>query len=103
MVVLAQQENKKYDNVNHPSHYTQGTFETIEIIKDILTPEEFKGYIKGNIMKYVSREAYKNGVEDLKKAQWYLNYLINDLDKGEITKCQKQQVVDIVRKAMLKY
>lgn len=102
-MVLAQQENKKYENVNHPSHYNQGTFETIEIIKDKLTPEEFKGYIKGNIIKYVTREAYKKGVEDLKKAQWYLNYLINDLDKGEITKCQKQQVVNTVRKAMLKY
>ena len=90
-MVLAQQENKKYDNVNHPSHYNKGTFETIELIKSILTPEEFKGFIKGNIMKYVSREAYKNGVEDLKKAQWYLNYFINDLDKGERVKCKKVQ------------
>ena len=90
-MVLAQQENKKYDNVNHPSHYNQGAFEVIEIIKDILTPEEFKGYIKGNIMKYVTREAYKNGVEDLKKAQWYLNYFINDLDKGERVKCKTVQ------------
>ena len=91
MVVLAQQENKKYDNVNHPLHYTQGTFETIEIIKDILTPEEFKGYIKGNIIKYITRESHKNGNEDLKKAQWYLNYLIKTLDEGERVKCETVQ------------
>jgi hypothetical protein len=90
-VVLAQQENKKYDNVNHPSHYTQGAFETIEIIKDKLTPEEFKGYIKGNIIKYITRESLKNGNEDLRKAQWYLNYLIKTLNEGERVKCKKVQ------------
>ena len=78
-MALAQQENK-HDNINNPSHYNQGNLETIEIIKNKLTPEEFKGYIKGNIIKYITREAYKNGLEDLKKAQWYLNYLINKLD-----------------------
>ena len=88
-MVLAQQVNKKYDNVNHPSHYTKGAFETIEIIKDKLTPEEFKGYIKGNIIKYITRESHKNGNEDLRKAQWYLNYLIKTLDEGERVKCEK--------------
>jgi hypothetical protein len=63
------------DRVNHPAHYNQGKFETIEIIEDI-TGDGFEGYLLGNIIKYLARYRYKNGVEDLKKAQWYLDRLI---------------------------
>ncbi|MDN6363659.1 MAG: DUF3310 domain-containing protein [Tetragenococcus koreensis] len=63
------------DNVNHPNHYTQGDIETIDYIKDKLTDEEFRGFVKGNVLKYVSREGLKNGDEDLKKANWYLEVL----------------------------
>lgn len=63
------------DNIN-PSHYKRLPKETIERIGDNLTPEEFKGYLKGNILKYLDRYENKNGVEDLKKANWYLNKLI---------------------------
>ena len=66
------------DKVNHPSHYTSGKFEVIEYIKDQLTEEEFRGYIKGNLIKYISRERHKNGDEDLKKAEFYLHYLMKD-------------------------
>ena len=65
------------DMVNSPSHYTKGQYEVIDVIKDWLTPEEFRGYIKGNTIKYVSRERYKNGDEDLFKTIFYLNYLMN--------------------------
>jgi hypothetical protein len=64
------------DNVNHPSHYTEGTIETIEAIEAALTPEEYRGYLKGNIFKYVWRERYKGGIESLKKARWYQERLI---------------------------
>ena len=64
------------DPVNHPSHYTQGGIETLDYIKAKLTQEEFCGYLKGNIFKYVSREGLKNGVEDLKKARFYLDKLV---------------------------
>lgn len=69
------------DNVNHPNHYTQGDIETIDYIKDKLTDEEFRGFVKGNVLKYVSREGLKNGDEDLKKSNWYLNKLIEVLEK----------------------
>lgn len=69
------------DSVNHPSHYTQGSIETIEYMESCLTPEEFCGGCKMNVLKYVSREKYKNGVEDLKKARWYLDRLICYLEK----------------------
>jgi hypothetical protein len=67
---------KKTDNVNHPSHYTDGSIECIEAIEAQLTREEYRGYLKGNIAKYVWRENHKGGVESLKKAQWYLDKLV---------------------------
>lgn len=71
------------DVVNHPQHYTSGKIEIIDVMEDQLSPEEYKGYIKGQIIKYVTRERHKNGVEDLRKAQWYLNRYIQYLEKGE--------------------
>jgi hypothetical protein len=64
------------DNVTHPSHYTQGKVECIDAIKSALTPEEWRGYCKGNALKYVWRERYKGGDESLEKARWYLDRLI---------------------------
>ena len=60
------------DNVNKPPHYGQGDIECITYIKDILTDEELIGYYRGNVAKYLHRWRYKNGLEDLKKARWYL-------------------------------
>ena len=76
------------DNVNHPSHYNQGRFETIEIIEDILG-DGFPDYLKGNIIKYISREKYKNKIEDLKKARWYLDRLIQYKEEKEIAESVK--------------
>jgi len=66
----------KSDNVNSPSHYNTGKFEVIDIIEDRLTDEELEGYYMGNVLKYICRYKYKNGMEDLKKAVWYINRLI---------------------------
>lgn len=65
------------DNVNHPEHYTSGGIECIDAIKAALTPEEFRGFLKGNVMKYTWRERMKGGDESLRKAAWYLERLIN--------------------------
>ncbi|CAB4143870.1 SaV-like [uncultured Caudovirales phage] len=70
------------DNVNHPQHYTQGGIETIDYLQAKLTQEQFEGYLVGNILKYISRYPHKNGVEDLRKAQWYINKLI-EVTKNE--------------------
>jgi hypothetical protein len=64
------------DQVNHPSHYTDGSIECIEALEAELTADEFRGYMKGNIAKYIWRERMKGGVQSLKKAQWYLDRLI---------------------------
>jgi len=60
------------DQVNHPAHYTQGKIEVIEAIDDWNL-----GFYEGQVIKYVARAKHKsNELEDLKKAQWYLNRLI---------------------------
>jgi len=64
------------DNVNSPQHY-QGTIETIDYIESLMTETlEFEGYLRGNIIKYISRYPKKNYTEDLKKCRWYLDRLI---------------------------
>ena len=69
-------ENKvNMDMVNHPAHYV-GKIEVIDYLEDKLTNEQFEGYLVGNILKYISRYRKKNGLEDLKKGQWYLNKLV---------------------------
>ena len=68
------------EEINHPDHDGGGEnpYEAIEIIRNTLTPEEFRGYIKGNVLKYTIRAGKKAGAseaKDLAKAEWCLNYL----------------------------
>jgi hypothetical protein len=70
----------KQDNVNHPNHYKTGGIETIDYIRAKLGDEGTVAYCMGNVMKYTSRWQDKNGLEDLKKADWYLDYAINILE-----------------------
>jgi hypothetical protein len=70
-------ENK----VNNPKHYNTGEVECIDAIASALSLEELKGFVKGNIIKYIWRASYKEKeVEDLQKARWYLDYLIKKLE-----------------------
>lgn len=64
------------DNVRAPQHYTFGGIETIDYLRAKLTKEQLKGYYIGNLLKYLSRAGHKNGVEDYKKAEVYLAWLI---------------------------
>lgn len=77
-------EHGPTDSVNHPAHYTTGKVECIDAI-DTVT-EKLQGehaYYTGSIIKYVWRWFHKNGIEDLKKARWYLNRLISKLDSTD--------------------
>lgn len=74
------------NTVEHPSHYCQGGIECIKAIEASMTPEEFQGYCKGNVMKYIWRFREKNGLEDLKKAQVYLGWMIESKEKQEESK-----------------
>ncbi|HAA5484822.1 TPA_asm: DUF3310 domain-containing protein [Listeria monocytogenes] len=66
------------DNINNPEHYTAGGIETLDYIKAKVS--DYPSYAVGNIFKYVSRYEHKNGIEDLKKAQFYLNDLIERME-----------------------
>ena len=75
------EEELKDDPVESPVHYNTGSVECIEAIKASMSDTEFKGYLKGNAMKYLWRYAYKGKpVEDLKKAQWYLARLTEEVE-----------------------
>lgn len=67
--------------VDKPPHYNTGNIECIDYLKDNMTTEAFRGYLEGNTKKYMHRFRYKGKqLEDLKKAQWYLNYLIKEME-----------------------
>lgn len=76
-----------HDPVNHPRHYNTGKIEVIKIMEDQLNSEEYRGYIKGQVIKYITRERHKNGLEDLKKAYWYLGRLIRKME-AEVSNCE---------------
>lgn len=70
------------DNVNHPAHYTSGGIETIDYMEAKSTDEEFCGHLRLTTIKYLSRAGLKDDeIEDLEKAAWYLNRLIQKLKK----------------------
>ena len=64
------------DLVNSPSHYASGGLECIDAIKGSMSKLEYEGYLKGNLIKYTWRYRKKGGLQDLQKANWYLDRLI---------------------------
>lgn len=74
------------DMVNHPSHYTQGEIECIQVIEYInnkLHTKGYQGYCLGNFIKYIWRCNYKNGWEDINKAIFYLDELLTEQRKDD--------------------
>lgn len=75
------------DTVNHPPHYTQGGIECIEAIKAATVGlEGIEAVCMGNAIKYIWRWKQKNGIEDLKKAIWYINKLIEEKEDKNVSK-----------------
>ncbi len=70
------------DPVDKPLHYNQGDIECIDAIKASMSTEGYRGYLKGNVQKYTWRYEEKGLVEDLKKARWYLNRLIDSYESA---------------------
>ena len=90
-----------HDPVNSPIHYADGNgVECIEAIEASMSMEEFKGFLKGNVQKYVWRYAQKNGTEDLKKAKWYLERLITICSMEEAF---KNTVTETINEAVSSY
>jgi hypothetical protein len=73
------QKKEVKDNVNHPAHYKMGGIETIDFVE-----AKNLNYNLGNVVKYITRADHKgNKLEDLKKAQWYLNREVSNLEKSK--------------------
>ena len=66
------------ETVNHPQHYggEDNPHEVIKVLEAWLTPDEYRGFLKGNIIKYLARAKHKGEHEDHRKAQWYQNRLV---------------------------
>ena len=76
------------DNVSHPAHYCTGKFECIEVMTEVFGIEAVQAFSRLNAFKYLYRTDRKNGVEDIRKANWYLNKYLeleelkNDRNEG---------------------
>lgn len=80
-IIYESKEDKEFDNVEQPKHYQLGNgLQVIDVIKSALTKEEYQGAMTANVIKYITRWRKKNGVEDLKKAKVYLDWLIESTE-----------------------
>lgn len=66
-----------------PSHYSFGGIEPIDFMHAKMSPVAYRGFLAGNVIKYISRYEHKNGLEDLKKARYYLDRLIKDSEESK--------------------
>ena len=105
---VKEEELKVKDNIN-PQHYKNGTrgIETIDTIIESLGEKGFVNYCIGNVIKYVSRYEYKNGLEDLKKAKWYSEIIIKKLfgDNIELEHCifeKEEHVLNVLKGEQIK-
>lgn len=71
------------DVVNHPGHYETGKFECIEVMQEALGVDAVKDFCICNAFKYLYRHKRKNGLEDIKKAKWYIDKYLELSDKEE--------------------
>ena len=79
----AEAKEPDVDMVNHPSHYTQGGIECIDALKAATVSKTgIEAVCTANAIKYLWRYEEKNGVEDVKKARWYIDRLIKELENG---------------------
>lgn len=73
-------ERRDMDEVCHPDHYASGGIECIDAIRAAMSKDEFIGFLRGNILKYIWREDKKGSqLQDLEKAGWYLEKLKEEI------------------------
>jgi len=79
-------DEDKVVDVWNQAHYTKQLVEPIEYMEMLMTPKEFQAYLRGNVIKYISRYDAKGGIEDIKKAQVYLSWLRDSMEsEGSVT------------------
>ena len=81
-ISVVTKKSKQVDPVEQPDHYNKGAIEAIEAIKASMPEHEFRGYLKGNALKYLWRYDYKGKpIEDLRKCRWYIDRLIKEMNE----------------------
>tara|TARA_R100000388_G_scaffold78836_1_gene57520 strand:+ start:144 stop:470 length:327 start_codon:yes stop_codon:yes gene_type:complete len=76
------EERTENDMVNKPAHYTKGSIECKDAIKSALGKEQYEGFLRGNILKYIWRGHHKNeNLKDYRKAQFWLSVLIEEIEE----------------------
>ena len=78
-----QTNDTSYDSVNHPAHYNTGKYESIDVMVETQGVDAVKNFCICNAFKYIYRHRFKNGVEDIKKAIWYLNKYVELEESNE--------------------
>lgn len=69
-----------HDIINNPSHYNRNGIESVDVLKAYLTPEEYKGYLKGTQLTYLLRSPWKKQEkDDILKAEWYATKLAQEV------------------------
>lgn len=87
---------KNIDNVNHPARYETGKFECIDVMIETQGVEAVKHFCICNAFKYIYRHLGKNGLEDVKKAQWYINkYIELSENNGEVERRQESAMEEL--------
>lgn len=76
--------NTEVDMVNQPPHYTQGGIECIDAIKAAITGKPpYEAWLVGQVIRYLWRYNFKNGVQDIEKAQFYINKLLQEVKNSD--------------------
>ena len=75
----------EYKDVKRQPHYTKQAVQPIEYMELTMTPQQYEGYLLGNVIKYVSRYRHKNGLDDLRKGEVYMSWLVDHVSDNENT------------------
>ena len=75
----------EYKDVKNQQHYTKQAVQPIEYMELTMSSEQYEGYLLGNVIKYVSRYRHKNGLEDLRKAEVYMGWLVDHVSDNQNT------------------
>ena len=91
---IKKNKTSKYDVVHKPKHYNQGKIEVWDLMELALSDEEFRGYLKGNQIKYLLRYKHKGKVEDLKKLRAY-NKRLEEFESGKRVRWYYENVKEV--------
>lgn len=76
-------KKSEFDPVNNPEHYTSGKYECIEVMEDVFGDTMVQDFCICNAFKYLYRYKKKNGIQDIRKAKWYIDKFIELEDKAD--------------------